>query len=214
MTQNGFFFSPNDWVTDEKLQLCSLAAKGMWIDLICWMYKSKRVGYLVVNGKSLDENDICKLLKCGREEFKQAWSDLVSYGVISQHEDGTYYSKRIVQDMERRNPQYGLSPEDVASIDKVLSEFERIIVNHAAYNVKEARDLIAMRMRYDKAKLEDFVIVIKGKLKEWDNDKMRVNLRPRTLFNEKFSDYLLELKPKAAAAENRKVVPGFDYGDL
>lgn len=217
MSQNlEFAFDPHAWLMDDKLGLCSFVTKGIWIDMICWMHKSKRRGYLVVNGKSLSKDEIRKLLKSSEDEFDKAWKELVVHGVISQHPDGTYYSKRVVTDVERSKPQYGLSKEDLDLIDMVLKEFDRLAEGHAPYNVKEAKDLIAFRIRYDGAKLEDFVTVIKGKYREWsDNDKMRTYIRPRTLFGERFTSYLHELSPKPmSAVDNGKVVPRFDYGDL
>jgi len=212
----GFIFNPHDWLTDERLRLCSFTTKGVWIELICWMYKSKRKGFLVVNEKTLDKEDIFKLLKCSQAEFDIAWKELVMHGVISQHDDGTYYSRRVVNDVAKSNPMYGLSKEELETIDKVISEFNKMVGNKVSYDIKQAKSLIAMRMRYDGAKLQDFMIVMKGKHGEWnDNDKMRVHIRPRVIFGDKFAGYLQELtRQQTPAIDEKKVIPRFDYGDM
>lgn len=55
---------------------------------------------------------------------------------------------------------------------------------------RETKDLIKARFN-EGYTLEDFKVVIEKKTREWINDnKMRVYLRPRTLFSNKFESYL------------------------
>ena len=37
-------FFPNDWLTDTSLRMLPLDSKGFWIDLICYLWKSKERG--------------------------------------------------------------------------------------------------------------------------------------------------------------------------
>ena len=47
MTKLPFFkFFPNDWFGDPDLRKCSLEAKGLWMDLLCLMWKSETRGQL------------------------------------------------------------------------------------------------------------------------------------------------------------------------
>lgn len=211
-----FVFNPHDWLADEKLRMCSFTTKGVWIELICWMHKSKRKGFLVVNEKTLDKNDIFKLLKCTQQEFDIAWKELVMNGVISQHDDGTYYSKRVVNDVAKSDPMYGLSKEELGVIDKVIMEFNKMMGNKVSYDMRQAKNLIAMRIRFDGAKLQDFITVMHGKNKEWkDSDTMRVQIRPRVIFGDKFYGYLQELTPQQAPTlDPKKVIPRFDYDNM
>lgn len=212
----GFVFNPHDWLMDEKLRLCSFTTKGVWIELICWMHKSKRRGFLVVNGKTLDKEGIFKLLKCTEQEFAIAWKELIMNGVISQHDDGTYYSKRVVNDVAKSDPMYGLTKEEVETIDRVIMEFNKMMSNKVSYDIRQAKSLIAMRMRFDGAKFHDFVTVMHGKNKEWkDSDAMRIQIRPRVIFGDKFYGYLQELAPQSeSAADPAKVIPRFDYDNM
>lgn len=43
-------FYPSDWLSEETLRLVPLAARGLWIDLLCLMAKSERRGYLTLKG--------------------------------------------------------------------------------------------------------------------------------------------------------------------
>ena len=216
-SQGGFIFYPHDWLTDDKLSLCSMATKGAWIDLICWMHQSKRRGFLVVNGISLNKDDIRSMLKLSKEEFDAVWNELNKYGVISQHKDGTFYSKRVVQDAEKQIPQSGLSREELQLIDDVIKEFDRVVNDKISYDLKEARDLIAIRIKKDKATLSDFSKVIKLKYADWwGNDVMEMYVRPYTLFGNKFTRYLHEAKSKnIAPIHSTSKVPDFGgYQDL
>ena len=43
-----FQFYPESWRTDAELRSCSLAARGLWIDLMCVMHQCKPYGHLVL----------------------------------------------------------------------------------------------------------------------------------------------------------------------
>jgi len=43
-------FYPADWRSDPMLRLCSLAARGLWAEMICLMHEAEPYGSLLVNG--------------------------------------------------------------------------------------------------------------------------------------------------------------------
>lgn len=43
-----FQFYPGDWLKDPDLRICSLAAKGLLIDMLCYMHESQERGVLLV----------------------------------------------------------------------------------------------------------------------------------------------------------------------
>ncbi len=94
-------FHPNDWQSDVNLKMCSLAAHGLLIRLICEMHNSSEYGYLVVNGKALTLEDIQLLVGREPETVANAFTELKHWGVISQDERGAWYSRRMVDDHER-----------------------------------------------------------------------------------------------------------------
>lgn len=198
--RRGFFFQPEDWLSDSKLSLCSYATKGAWMDLMCYMFKSKRVGYLVVDDMKLTREHIRRMLKCSDAEFDEIWKELIEYGVMRQHEDGAYYSKRMVQDMERISMASTASDEEMKLAQKVLEEFKAFYPPLRAYDGGEARSVIIARNR-EGASFEDFRSVIISKCNEWkDEEKMVRNIRPITLFGDKFNRYVAEAKSDGVAA--------------
>lgn len=97
-----FQFYPGDWLTDPKLNLCSPATKGVWMDIICHMYLSDEPGFLVFGDIVLDANGIQKLSKISPKMFQKVFHELTTFGIIQRDELGRYFSKRMVADEANR----------------------------------------------------------------------------------------------------------------
>jgi len=214
--KRGFFFHPEAWLSDNQLSLCSYATKGVWIELMCHMFSSKRAGYLIIEGKPLDRENIRHMLKCrSNEEFDMVWDELIGFGVMRQSADGTYYSKRMVEDMQSISLTSTASDEEMAFANNVLTELVDTVPNLRGYNGEEARTLIIARRR-EGATFEDFRAVIHSKYEEWkDDEKMFKWIRPLTLFGEKFNRYASEAKVEKpnTSSNGFELVrdPSYDY---
>lgn len=57
-----FRFDPVAWLQDEKLRQCSPAARGIWIDLLCWMWLSKAPGVLILPVDVPEDRAIARVL--------------------------------------------------------------------------------------------------------------------------------------------------------
>jgi hypothetical protein len=98
-----FAFYVRDWREDPALQLCPLAARGLWIEMLCIMWTSPRRGYLLkANGSKLDADDLATLTRSTEAEVKQTLSKLEAEGVFSTNGDGVIYSRRMVRDDKQR----------------------------------------------------------------------------------------------------------------
>jgi hypothetical protein len=97
-----FQFYPGDWLTDPKLNLCSPATKGVWMDILCHMYLSDEPGFLVFGDVVLDANGIQKLSKMNPKTFQKVFIELTTFGIIQRDENGRYFSKRMVNDERTR----------------------------------------------------------------------------------------------------------------
>lgn len=94
-----FPFFPDDWMSDEKLRLCSLAARGLWIDLLSLMHKCDRRGYLQqANGQPYSQEQIARITGCSPEEAAHLLRELISSGVASANEHGVIFNRRMVRD--------------------------------------------------------------------------------------------------------------------
>ena len=103
MESPAFQFYPEDWLSNIKLQLCSMTAQGLLINLICLMHQSEKYGYLLINGSQPDHKMVMKLLRMNYKTFNKALNELLSCGVLKEDEEGVIYCKRMVKDEYIRN---------------------------------------------------------------------------------------------------------------
>jgi len=93
-----FQFYPADWRKDLELQSCSIAARGLWIELICLMHQAKPYGFLTINGKQIDDKTVAKLIGIERKKYQKLLQELIQKGVARLDETGLIYSRRMVED--------------------------------------------------------------------------------------------------------------------
>lgn len=93
-----FQFYPEDWLSSVKLQLCSVTAKGLMIDLMCLMHMSDKYGFLLINGVQIDDKSLAKVLRMNTKPLTKALQQLVKNGVLKKDDSGVLYCKRMVED--------------------------------------------------------------------------------------------------------------------
>ena len=94
-----------DFLTDEKLNMCSLSTQGVYIKLMCILHKQKEYGVILLKQKDKQSestylnfaNKIAKLLPIGANEIKIAISELVEEDVLIIEGD-KLIQKRMVKD--------------------------------------------------------------------------------------------------------------------
>src|SRR6185437_6187012 len=94
-------FYPADWRSDAMLRLCSIAARGLWAEMMCLMHEAERYGSLLVNGKRIDKKQLAGLAGISEKDCSVLLLELEGNGVFSRDEDGTIYSRRMRRDDAR-----------------------------------------------------------------------------------------------------------------
>lgn len=94
-------FFPQDWAGDRKLRFCSIAARGMWIEMMCIAHEARPYGYVLVNGEVPSLSQLARLCGVSEAEAKTLISELDRTGVISRRRDQTIYSRRMVRDEKK-----------------------------------------------------------------------------------------------------------------
>jgi hypothetical protein len=107
-----FKFFPSDWRGDEGLQMCSLAARGLWTELLCVAHKEH--GYVLINGRVPKVEEVAKLVRSTADEVANLMQELILYGVC-ESQDGVIHSRRMVRDAKvrkanKRNGKRGGNP--------------------------------------------------------------------------------------------------------
>jgi hypothetical protein len=90
-----------DWDNDPALRMCSFAAQGLWMRMLCLAAKADPIGYVVVNGKPLDSSAIARLTGGSEQEVDSLIDELDRNGVLSRDRRGAIYNRRMVRDAKK-----------------------------------------------------------------------------------------------------------------
>ena len=102
MKRPAFQFYPADWFKDPGLRSCSLAARGLWIDMIALMHQADPYGHLVVNSRPVESAALARMTGSSTREVDQLLGELGGAGVFSRDDSGAIYSRRMVRDEDIR----------------------------------------------------------------------------------------------------------------
>lgn len=97
-TRPSFQFYARDWLTCPELRRCSVAARGLWTDLLALAHFGEPYGHLASKGRPYDVAEIARLTGCGKAETGRLLAELERNGVCSRAEDGSIFSRRMVRD--------------------------------------------------------------------------------------------------------------------
>lgn len=103
MKRPAFQFYPADWRKDVELRSCSIAARGLWIDMMCLAHECEPYGHLTVNGKPMTPAKIAGQVGVSEAMAKKLIAELLENGVVRITDDGVLYSARMVRDEALRN---------------------------------------------------------------------------------------------------------------
>lgn len=94
-------FYPLDWRGDPKLRMCSMAARGLWIEILALMHEASPYGHLLINGKSPTDAQVAVLAGAPSDQVTGLLSELEAAGVFSRTKDSVVYSRRMIRDEKK-----------------------------------------------------------------------------------------------------------------
>jgi hypothetical protein len=94
-------FYPADWRADQALRVCSLAARGLWIEMLCVMHNAIPYGHLLINGSPVSDTQLAMLAGTPSEQISALVGELESAGVFSRTGKGVIYSRRMTRDEKK-----------------------------------------------------------------------------------------------------------------
>ena len=97
-----FQFYPSDWRTDAGLRLCSIGARGLWIEMMTLMHDGEPYGHLTMQGRVIDNDMLARLVGENSGTIKKLTKELELNGVFSRTAEGVIYSRRMIRDEEVR----------------------------------------------------------------------------------------------------------------
>lgn len=90
-------FYTSDWRSDPRLKMCSPAARGMWIEMICLMHEAIPYGHLLIHGQAPNEAQLASLTGIPAAELPHLVAELERLGVFSRTKEGVIYSRKLVR---------------------------------------------------------------------------------------------------------------------
>lgn len=90
----------NDWFSSFDVRSCSLAARGLWIDMLGIMRAAEIKGTLTINGKQIGTRELAQLVGAREEEIIPLLKELEDHNVFSRLEDGTIINRRQFREGE------------------------------------------------------------------------------------------------------------------
>ena len=97
-----FQFYPSDWLRDTALRSCSIGARGLWMDMICYMHEGNPYGYLKVGDKVILPDNLARMVGQTLPEV-EGWLYELSQAGVYDLIDGAIVSRRMVKDENLRN---------------------------------------------------------------------------------------------------------------
>ena len=101
MKRPSFQFYPSDWLRDTALRSCTTGARGLWIDMICFMHEGTPYGYLKVADKVILPPNLARMVGESLEVVESWLQELHEAGVYDI-DNGAIFSRRMIRDEELR----------------------------------------------------------------------------------------------------------------
>lgn len=98
MKRPAFQFYPADWRNDAALRMCSIAARGLWWEMICVMHSAIPYGHLVAAGKPIAPDELARIVGESKSDVTKWLAELGRREVYSVTDSGAIYSRRMVRD--------------------------------------------------------------------------------------------------------------------
>lgn len=80
------------------MRSCTIAARGLWVEMLCIMHEAVPYGSLLINGSRIDKKRLATLAGIRENECTVLLLELEGFGVFSRDDDGTIYSRRMRRD--------------------------------------------------------------------------------------------------------------------
>lgn len=98
MKRPSFQFYPADWLRDTALRTCSVGARGLWMDMLCFMHEGNPYGYLKVKDKVILPANLAAMTGLTMDDCGRLLGELRESGVYEVDKEGAIFSRRMVRD--------------------------------------------------------------------------------------------------------------------
>lgn len=92
----------DDWFSSFDVRACSLAARGLWMDMLGIMARAEIMGTFTINGKQIDNTTLARLVGITEADIEIPLAELEENRVFSRLPDGTIINRRMFNDSQRK----------------------------------------------------------------------------------------------------------------
>jgi len=93
----------DDWFSAFDVRLCSVGARGVWIDMLGIMYKAEIRGTLTINGRQINSKTLAKIVGDTMANINKYLKELEDQDVFSRLEDNTVICRRMFRESGRKD---------------------------------------------------------------------------------------------------------------
>lgn len=93
-----FKFYPADWRAEASLRAVSLAARALWMEMLCLMHEAEPRGHLLLNGRPMTDAQLAALSGVPVNTAQELLGELEAAGTFSRTRAGVIYSRRMRKD--------------------------------------------------------------------------------------------------------------------
>lgn len=92
-------FSTSDWLRCPELKVLDADVRGLWMDMLCYMWESSERGVMLKpNGDPMSKDEVSRLLGVDASGSYDWIDKLIDNQVCSVRADGAIFSRRMVRD--------------------------------------------------------------------------------------------------------------------
>jgi hypothetical protein len=95
-------FYTSDWLGDAQLRTCSVAARGLWMDMICLMDNASPRGHLKLGRRKLDMPTLAGLVGLTPKQLEKLIDELREADVFSLTNRGVIFSRKMIREEKWR----------------------------------------------------------------------------------------------------------------
>ncbi len=100
-------FYVGDWLKCPEVRALPPDYRGLWFDLLCYMWESTERGVMVTpNGRPYTDDEIIRMVGLDNQNSGIWLTTLLTGGVCYRRPDGAIFSKRMVKDEQIRHKRH------------------------------------------------------------------------------------------------------------
>lgn len=153
-------FYVGDWLKCPEVRSLSPDFRGLWFDLLCYMWESRERGVMVKpNGNIYSDIEIIRMVGLDNQNSGTWLTILLENGVCQRREDGAIYSRRMVKDETLRQIRTvsGSKGGNPALLDKGIVK-EKVNQLYEVENEKETEYENKKGIKFKKPTIEEIRI--------------------------------------------------------